>query len=92
MPVAVKEALALEIPVVASDEVGLPEVVRDDWGRLCRPGDPIGLADAIDELLALPASTRAAMGRAGREFVLRECSLQRETARLAELIAAAARG
>jgi len=92
MPVAVKEALALEIPVVASDEVGLPEVVRDDWGRLCRPGDPIGLADAIDELLALPAATRAAMGRAGREFVLRECSLQRETARLAELIAAAARG
>jgi colanic acid/amylovoran biosynthesis glycosyltransferase len=92
MPVAVKEALAMEIPVVASDGVGLPEVVRDEWGRLCPPGDARALAAAIDELLALPAATRAAMGRAGREFVLHECSLERETARLAELIAAASRG
>ena len=92
MPVAVKEALAMEVPVVASDEVGLPEMVRDDWGRLTPPRDPAALADAIDELLALPAERRAEMGRAGREFVLRECSLQRETARLVELIAAARRG
>ncbi|MCW2990033.1 MAG: colanic acid biosynthesis glycosyltransferase WcaL, partial [Solirubrobacterales bacterium] len=89
MPVAVKEALAMEIPVVASDEVGLPEVVQEGWGRLVPPADPVALADALDELLSLPEAERAAMGRAGRSFVLRECSLQRETARLAELIAAA---
>ncbi len=34
MPVVVKETLAMEVPVVASDEVGLPELVRDGWGRL----------------------------------------------------------
>jgi colanic acid/amylovoran biosynthesis glycosyltransferase len=92
MPVVVKEALAMEIPVVASDEVGLPEVVHDGWGRLVPPGEAAALAVALDELLALPAAERAAMGARGREFVLRECSLQRETARLAELIEHAARG
>ena len=90
MPVVVKEALAMEVPVVASDEVGLPEVVRPEWGRLVPPGDPKALADAIDALLALPAEQRVEMGRAGRAFVLEECSLERETSRLAEMIASAA--
>ncbi|HEX8065461.1 MAG TPA: glycosyltransferase [Thermoleophilaceae bacterium] len=90
MPVAVKEALAMEVPVVASDEVGLPELVRPGWGRLVPPGDPAALAGAIEELLALPAAERAAMGRAGREHVLRRCDVRAETARLARLIEAAA--
>jgi pimeloyl-ACP methyl ester carboxylesterase len=47
MPVVVKEALAMEVPVVASDEVGLPEVVRGGWGRLVPPGDAAALADAL---------------------------------------------
>ena len=42
MPVVVKEAMAMEIPVVASDEVGLPELVRDEFGRLAPPGDAGG--------------------------------------------------
>jgi colanic acid/amylovoran biosynthesis glycosyltransferase len=88
MPVVVKEALAMELPVVASYEVGLPEVVRSEWGRLVPPGDPRALADSIHELLSLPGERRAEMGRAGREFVLRECSLSGQTRRLAALIAA----
>ena len=86
MPVVVKEALAMEVPVVASDEVGLPELVRPEWGRLVPPGDPRALAAAIDELLALTAAQRAAMGRAGRAFVLEHCDVTRETAKLAALI------
>jgi glycosyltransferase involved in cell wall biosynthesis len=89
MPVVVKEALAMEVPVVASDEVGLPEVVRPEWGRLVPPGDADALAAAIDELLALPASERAAMGRAGREFVAARCNVFGETAKLAGWIAEA---
>ena len=89
MPVVVKEALAMQVPVVASDEVGLPEVVRPEWGRLVPPGDPRALAEAIRELLALPRDTRAVMGRAGREFVVEHCSAERETGKLVELLAAA---
>ena len=87
MPIVVKEALAMEIPVVASDEVGLPEVVRDGWGRLVAPGDAGALAAALGELLGRAPAERAAMGARGRAFVLESCSLERETARLAALIA-----
>jgi colanic acid/amylovoran biosynthesis glycosyltransferase len=86
MPVAVKEALAMEVPVVASAEVGLPEVVRDGWGRLCPPRDAERLADALEEVLALDPAARARMGAAGRAFVLAECGLATETARLAALM------
>jgi colanic acid/amylovoran biosynthesis glycosyltransferase len=86
MPVVVKEALAMEVPVVASDEVGLPELVRPGWGRLVPPRDSRALARAIAELLALPESERAAMGRAGRAHVLEAASVHRETEKLAGLI------
>jgi colanic acid/amylovoran biosynthesis glycosyltransferase len=89
MPVVVKEALAMEVPVVATNEVGLPEVVRAGWGRLVPPRDSGALSRAIRELLELPAERRAEMGRAGREFVLEHCDIRRETARLTELIGSA---
>ena len=87
MPVVVKEAMAMEIPVVATDEVGLPELVRDELGRLVPPGDAAALAAAIAELLdAAAAERRAAMGRAARAHVIEHADVHRETAKLAELI------
>jgi glycosyltransferase involved in cell wall biosynthesis len=91
MPVVVKEALAMELPVLATAEVGLPEVVREGWGRLVPPRDAPAIADALQELLALPAEERARMGAAGRAFVLEECSLERETEKLVALIGGGAR-
>ena len=90
VPVVVLEALALELPVVASDEVGLPEVVRPEWGRLVAPGDAAALAAAIVELLALPLESRAELGAAGRAFVREHRDLRRQTERLLELIDGAA--
>lgn len=75
--------------MVASREVGLPELVRPEWGRLHPPGDARALAGALEELLALDPQERAAMGRAGRAFVIAHCHVDRETARLAGLITAA---
>jgi glycosyltransferase involved in cell wall biosynthesis len=86
MPVVVKEALAMEVPVVATDEVGLPEVVRPEWGRLVPPRDSEALATAIESVLALPVDDRAAMGRAGRAYVLEHCDVGREAERLVSLI------
>jgi len=88
MPVVVKEALAMEVPVVASDEVGLPEVVRPEWGALVPPGDADALAGAIEDLLARPLGERLAMGQAGREFVLAHAAVREETRRLSNLIEA----
>jgi colanic acid/amylovoran biosynthesis glycosyltransferase len=90
MPVVVKEAMAMELMVVASDEVGLPECVRPPWGRLVPPGDPDALRAAIEELLALGPQERAAAGAAGRAWVTENADVHRETARLAQLIAAVA--
>ena len=86
MPVVVKEALAMEVPVVASAEVGLPEVVRPGWGTLVPPRDARALADAIRAELARPPEERAARGRAGRAFVLEHADVLKETEKLAALI------
>jgi colanic acid/amylovoran biosynthesis glycosyltransferase len=86
IPVVVKEALAMEVPVVATDEVGLSEAVAPDRGRLIPPNDPVALATAITELLRLPPEERIAMGRAGREWVLRCATIEGQVASLLELI------
>ena len=88
LPVVVEEALALEVPVVASDVGGLPEVVKPAWGRVVPAGDAKALATAIEELLALPAERRAAMGKAGREFILQHRDSDQEAAKLIRLVAA----
>lgn len=88
MPVVVKEALAMEVPVVVSDEVGLPELVRPAFARLVPPGDHRALAVALAELLALTRDERARMGRTGRAFVIEHGNLVVETARLRALLAA----
>ncbi|MDX6658025.1 MAG: hypothetical protein QOH62_2818 [Solirubrobacteraceae bacterium] len=88
MPVVVKEAMAMELMVVATDAVGLPECVRPPWGRLVPPGDPAALRGALEEVLALAPAERAAAGAAGRAWVLEHADVRRETARLAELIRA----
>ena len=85
MPVVVKEALAMEIPVVATDEVGLPEVVRPEWGRLVPPHDPATLATALADVLDRSPHERRAMGTAGRRFVTTHCDVSTETRQLSRL-------
>jgi colanic acid/amylovoran biosynthesis glycosyltransferase len=90
VPVVLYEAMAAAVPVVASDEVGLPENVDPSWGRLVAPGEPAALAGAIAELLELPPDRRAEMGEAGAEFIRRERNLAIQTSRLIALIEDAA--
>lgn len=66
MPVAVMEAIALGLPVVASAVGGVPELVRDrEEALLLEPGQPGALADALIGLLEDPAR-RAVMAGAAR--------------------------
>lgn len=86
MPVIAKEALAMEVPVVASDAAGLPEIVDDRVGRRVRAGDPQDLARGLREVLALSPQERAALGRAGRERATGELGLLHQTGVLLDLL------
>jgi glycosyltransferase involved in cell wall biosynthesis len=92
MPVVVKEAMATEVLVVASDEVGLPECVMAPWGFLAAPGDAAALADALRAALALDREARTAAGAAARAWVQEHANVDAETARMAGLIEERARG
>jgi alpha-maltose-1-phosphate synthase len=70
--------MACQVPVVASDVGGIPEVVEDGvTGILVHydPDDPdefeAGMAAAVNELAADPERS-GRMGRAGRERAVRE--------------------
>jgi glycosyltransferase involved in cell wall biosynthesis len=81
MPVVIKEAMARSVPVVATDEVGIPEMVDDQVGRLVPPDDAQAFARAIDEVLSDPALA-GALGSAGRARVQQRFTLAGEVARL----------
>ena len=71
-PLALKEAMAMARPVIASRVGGIPEVVTDAvTGLLVEPGDASQLFDALATLVAEPERARA-LGRAARDQVLAE--------------------
>jgi glycosyltransferase involved in cell wall biosynthesis len=88
MPVVVKEAMAMELLVVASDEVGLPECVLAPWGFLAPPGDADALAARLRAALALEPEERRRAGAAARSWVRANTDVDGETARMAAVIAA----
>lgn len=67
LPMAIMEALAAGLPVVASRIGAIPEqVVEGENGLLVPPGHPEALADAAERLLC-DESTRLRMGEASRD-------------------------
>ncbi len=71
VPVVFMEAMAKEIPCVASRINGIPELIEDGVeGFLVTPSHVEELADRLERLLA-DGNLRREMGRKGREKVLR---------------------
>ncbi len=82
IPVALMEALACEVPVIASRLSGIPELVIDgETGLLVDAGDADALATAIERLSQDPALRRQ-LGASGRAHVIAEFSERSNAERL----------
>lgn len=76
-PLAVLEALACGVPVVAPHVAGIPEQLTEDTGVLVGLGDAPGLARAIGDLLA-DDGRRARMGEAAAADARARFGLERQ--------------
>lgn len=78
----VAEGMAMGKPVIATNIGGPPEVIEDGrTGFLVPPGDPVALSEKIALLIREPERRRA-MGKAAREFVVANFSLEGDSRRL----------
>jgi glycosyltransferase involved in cell wall biosynthesis len=79
--------MALEVPVVSTDLVGIGELVHPGAGLLVPPNDPHALAEAIERIARLDEAARAEMGRSARHVVTSEFDLRAGVKSLADLYA-----
>jgi glycosyltransferase involved in cell wall biosynthesis len=75
LPVALMEAMAMELAVVSTKTVGIPELIEDKKeGLLVEQRNPVELASALESLLRNPALCRE-LGRNGRAKIMREFNI-----------------
>lgn len=74
-PIALFEAMAAEVPIIATEVGGVPDVVSPAEASLILPGDPVALASAIRDAhgaqKAAQRRARAARARLSRAFAIR---------------------
>ena len=85
LPTVLLESMALGTPVISTDIVGIPEVVRhDDTGLLVPERDPVALADALQAVLGSPA-LQLRLARQARALIEREFDVKHNTRTLRSL-------
>lgn len=85
IPVVLMEAMAMEIPCVATCINGIPELIRDGVdGLLVAPSDVQGLADALARLMD-EVTLRESLGKAGRLRVQQCYEISKSADRLADI-------
>jgi glycosyltransferase involved in cell wall biosynthesis len=89
LPVVLMEAMALELPVVTTRIMGIPELVEDgSTGLLVAPGRVGGVVEALERLLT-DSDLRARLGRDGRRRVLAEFDVNLSARRLHDVLMSA---
>jgi glycosyltransferase involved in cell wall biosynthesis len=83
-PIGVLQAMALELPVVASALMAMREVVQADCGHLVPAGEAVALARGMRWLWAMPEDQRRRLGRAGRDRVLGGYTMVQRAVRLSQ--------
>lgn len=87
IPVALMEAMASELPVVATSISGIPELVKDEeTGWLVQPESALSIANALKSIYAGPAEARS-RAQKGRQLVLNEFELMANARKLSFLFA-----
>jgi colanic acid/amylovoran biosynthesis glycosyltransferase len=85
IPVAIMEAMAMQVPVVSTSVSGIPELIDNEvCGLLVDAENPGQIAAAISHLLGSPAK-RQAMAEAGRTKVLEQFDVAKNAATLGSL-------
>jgi len=85
IPVALMEALAAGVPVIASRLSGIPELIQDgETGLLAQAGDAGDLARAFRRLLGDPEAA-IARAQAGRRLIEEEFDIERSADQMLEL-------
>lgn len=89
LPVVIMEAMALRRPVITTFVAGIPELIRHgEHGWLVPAGDLESLAAAMEECLGTAPEAITQMGESARQRVLQRHDVDKEAAKLAELIEA----
>jgi D-inositol-3-phosphate glycosyltransferase len=87
LPRAVLEAMAFEVPVLATEVFGLPELIEDGRsGWLCEPNDVGALAGALERVLTIAPGQRRAIGREGGRTVRERHAADAYARRLSRLV------
>ena len=85
VPVVLMEAMAMEVPCVATHVAGIPELIRNGIdGLLVAPSDEDGLAQAMLQLLR-NAELRKRLSQSGRQRIVELFNLQRNCEELASI-------
>jgi colanic acid/amylovoran biosynthesis glycosyltransferase len=84
VPVVLMEAMAMELPCVATWITGIPEIIdKDVQGLLVPPASATAIADAVERLMEDPEAARR-LGTAARRKVIAKYNLERNVDRLVE--------
>jgi colanic acid/amylovoran biosynthesis glycosyltransferase len=84
VPVVLMEAMAMELPCIATWITGIPEIIESGLeGLLVPPASASAIADAVGRLMDDPAAARQ-LGSAARRKVATRYHLEQNVARLAD--------
>jgi glycosyltransferase involved in cell wall biosynthesis len=86
VPVVLMEAMAMELPVITTRIMGIPELVEDGVSGLLMPPGRAETLGALLSTLAEDAALRKRLGRAGRQKVIAQFDTTRSASRLASVL------
>jgi len=88
-PLALKEAMAMALPIVTTRFIDIPDLVGEYSSLLCPPASPQDLANAVSRIQHSSPETLQRKGSMGRIEVEARYSLRRQVAQLNQLFGVA---